>query len=96
VERLNLAFFDLEYYNSFEETGHVELVGDSNRGVRPDGENEFTQPDRLPPGWFQFPKEKLIHLFLACPSTVHKKLHGHPDLWKDPQNYTALESDPQV
>ena len=99
MDRLNLPFFDPEYYNSFEEIGHVELIGD-NKGLRKDGENIFTMPDRLPADWFHFPKEKLIQLFMACPPEIHKKLHGHPKLFEEyrdnPRDYPGLNTDPQV
>ena len=86
----SISFFDVEYYNSFEETGCVELNGD-NQGVRPDGENEFTQPDRLPVGWINFPKDKLLSLFKSCPMDVQRRLHGHPQGWHE-----GLENDPQA
>ena len=94
-DRLNLPFFDPVNYNSFEETGQVELMGEIH-GLKKDGRNEFTLPERLPQGWSQFPKEKLIKLFMACPPEVQKRLQGHPKMWEDPENYTGLDSDPQV
>ena len=95
VDSLNLPFFDIEYYNTFRETGHVELIG-ACPGLRPDGENEFTIASRLPPGWQQFPKEQLLNLFRACPMDVQRRLQGgggqgwHPDLHKDPQVLSCL------
>jgi hypothetical protein len=94
-DRLNLSFFDPEYYNTFEETGTVEMIGQLH-GLKKDGRNEFTLPDRLPQGWAQFSKEKLIQLFIACPPEIQKKLHGHPKMWENPENYRGLDNDPQV
>jgi hypothetical protein len=94
-DRLSLAFFDPEYYNTFEETGTVEMIGQIH-GLKKDGRNEFTLPERLPQGWAQFSKEKLIQLFIACPPEIQKKLHGHPKMWENPENYRGLDNDPQV
>ena len=100
VDRLNLPYFDVPYYNTFEQTGHVELLGDSPPegtarhvmpGLRLDGQNEFTQPDRLPPGWDKFPKEKLVDLFKQCPFDVQRRLQGHPQGW-----HQGLQTDPQA
>jgi len=86
----NIDFFDVEYYNSFQETGFIELEG-QNQGLRPDGQNEFTQPDRLPLGWSGFSKARLLELFKACPMDVQKRLHGHPQGWHE-----GLKDDPQA
>ena len=96
VDRTNAPFFSIDYYNSFQETGEVELVGE-NPGVRPDGENEFTLPGRLPLGWDKFSKERLLNLFRICPPEVQSKLYGHPPNWfETEEGWENVQRDPQA